>query len=99
MPGSSAPGKNTGVGYHALFQGVFPIQESKLHLLSLLPWQVGSLPLVPPGKPQWLRLCTPNAGSLDLIPGQGIRSCMPQLKILMPQLRPDATKKKKYIYI
>ena len=37
---------------------------------------------------QWLRLCTPNAGRLGLIPGQGIRSCMPtrvgilQLKIL-----------------
>ena len=54
-PGSSvsgdSPGKNTGVGCHAVLQGIFPIQESNLHLLSLLHWQAGSLPLVPPGKP------------------------------------------------
>ena len=30
---------------------------------------------------QWLRLHTPNAGGLGLIPGQGTRSHMPQLKI------------------
>ena len=29
---------------------------------------------------QWLRLHTPNAGDLDLIPGLGTRSCMPQLR-------------------
>ena len=48
-PGSSvhgnSPGKNTGVGFHALLRGIFP------HLLCLLHWQVGSLPLAPPGKP------------------------------------------------
>ena len=27
---------------------------------------------------QWLRLCAPNAGGPSLIPGQGIRSHMPQ---------------------
>ena len=27
------PGKNTGVGFHALLQGIFPIQGSSLHLL------------------------------------------------------------------
>ena len=32
-------------------RGVFPTQGSNQHLLSLLHWQVGSLPLVPPGKP------------------------------------------------
>ena len=32
----------------------------------------------------WLRLCTPNAGDLGSIPGQGTRSHMPQLKILRP---------------
>ena len=31
---------------------------------------------------QWLRLCAPNAGDLGLIPGQGTRSHMLQLKIL-----------------
>ena len=36
---------------------------------------------------QWVRLRTPNAGGLDLIPGQGTRSCMPQLRARMPQLK------------
>ena len=55
LPGSSvrgdSPGKNTGVGCHALLQGIFPTQGLNPHLLCLLHWQVGSLPLVPPGKP------------------------------------------------
>ena len=32
--------------------GIFPTQGLNLPLLSLLHWQVDSLPLVPPGKPQ-----------------------------------------------
>ena len=47
-----SPGKNTGVGCHALLQGIFPTQGSNLHLLGLLHWHMGSLPLAPPGKPQ-----------------------------------------------
>ena len=43
--------KNTGVVCHALLQGIFPTQESNLHLFCLLHWQAGSLPLAPPGKP------------------------------------------------
>ena len=40
------------VGFsYTLLQGIFPTEESNLHPLSLLPWQVSSLPLVPPGKP------------------------------------------------
>ena len=38
-PGSSSgnfPGKNTGVGCHALFQGIFTTQELNPHLLCLL---------------------------------------------------------------
>ena len=46
-----SPGKNTGVGCHAFLQGIFLTQASKLHLLCLLHWQPGSLPLAPPGKP------------------------------------------------
>ena len=46
-----SPGKNTGVGCHALLQGIFLTQGSNLCLLSNLCWQVGSLPVVPPGKP------------------------------------------------
>ena len=42
-PGSSvhgdSPVKNTRVGCHALFQGIFPTQGSNLHLLSLLHWR------------------------------------------------------------
>ena len=43
------PGKNTGVGCHFLPQGTFPTQGLNLHLLSLLPWQAGFLPLRPLG--------------------------------------------------
>ena len=45
-------GKNTGVGCHALLQGIFPNQGSNLHLLCLLHWQTSSLSLVPPRKPR-----------------------------------------------
>ena len=38
----NSPGKNTGVGCHALLQGIFPTQGSNLHLLSLLHWQADS---------------------------------------------------------
>ena len=41
----TSPGKNTGVAFHFLFQGIFPTQGLKLNLLHLLHWQVGSLPL------------------------------------------------------
>ena len=50
-PGSSvhedSPGKNTGVGCHALLQGIFLTQGS--NLVSYV--SRGSLPLAPPGKP------------------------------------------------
>ena len=42
----------TGVGGHALLQGIFPTQGRNLRLLRFLHCQAGSLPLVPPGKPQ-----------------------------------------------
>ena len=47
-PGSSvwdSPGKNTGVGCHALLQGIFVTQGSNSHLLCPLHWLAGSLPL------------------------------------------------------
>ena len=43
-----APGKNTGVGCHALLQGIFLTQGLNLRLLHLLHWQAGSLPPAPP---------------------------------------------------
>ena len=36
-----SPGKNTGVGCHALLQGIFPTQGLNRCLLCLLHWQVG----------------------------------------------------------
>ena len=47
----NSPGCHTGVGCHALLQGIFPTQGSNPRLLRLLRWQVDSLALVPPGKP------------------------------------------------
>ena len=47
-----SPGKNTGVGCHALLQGIFLTQGSNLRLFHLLHWQARSLPLVPLGKPK-----------------------------------------------
>ena len=48
-PGSSvhgdSPGKNPGVGCHALLQEIFPTQGMNPSLLCLLRWQAGSLPL------------------------------------------------------
>ena len=38
------------MGCQALLQGIFATPELNLHLLHLLHWQAGSLPLVPPGK-------------------------------------------------
>ena len=46
-----SPDKNTGVGCHDLLQGIFPTQESNTHLVCLLHWQAGSLPLALLGKP------------------------------------------------
>ena len=46
-----SPGKNTGVGCHALLQWIFLTQGLNPPLLSLLHWQMVSLPLAPPGKP------------------------------------------------
>ena len=68
LPGFSlhgdSPGKNTGVGCHVLFQGIFPTQGSNPCLLRSptlaggfitisTPWKAVRLPWVP-GKPRWL---------------------------------------------
>ena len=45
------PGSSTGVGSESLLQGSFPTQGSNPHLLQLLHWHLGSLPLEPPDKP------------------------------------------------
>ena len=53
------PGKNTGVGCHALLQGIFPTQG----LNPGLP-QADSLPSEPPGKPN-----STGVGNLSLLQG------------------------------
>ena len=45
------PGKDAGVGCHALLEGILGTQGLNLCLLSTLHPQTGSLPLAPPGKP------------------------------------------------
>ena len=64
-PGSSvregSPGKNTGVGCHALLQGIFPTQGLKPRAPAL---QAESLPSEPPGKSM-----NTGVGSLSLLQG------------------------------
>ena len=45
------PGKNTGVGCHFLFQGIFPTRGSNPPLLQLLHWQAGPSPVSHLGSP------------------------------------------------
>ena len=42
--------ENTGVGFHALLQGIILTQELSPHFSCLLLWQADSLPLAPPRK-------------------------------------------------
>ena len=51
-----SPGKNTGVGCHALLQGIFPTEGLNPSLFFLLQGQAGFLPSVPSGKPK--KKCT-----------------------------------------
>ena len=60
-----APSKNTGVGCHALLQRIFLTQGSNPHLLCLLNWQVGSLPLEPTGRPRSVQIY--SISSLQLL--------------------------------
>ena len=57
-PGSSVlvnfPGKNTGVGSHALLYRIFLTQGTNPCPVCLLHWLMGSLPLVLPGKTLYL---------------------------------------------
>ena len=45
-----SPGKNSGVGCHALLQGIFPTQGLNPYLFHFLLWQAAFLPLAPPRK-------------------------------------------------
>ena len=95
-PGSSIhrifSGKNVGVGCHVLLQGIFLTQQLNPHLLCLLHWQVGSLPLAAPGKPVsvthlCLTLCDPmdcsTPGSLSITNSQSVLRLM-AIESVMP---------------
>ena len=60
--------QETGMGCHLLLQGIFPTQGSNSQLLCLLHWQVGSLPLMPPGKPPVCCAAAAAAKLLQLCP-------------------------------
>ena len=73
--------KNTGVGCHALLQGIFLTQGSNPYLLCLLPWPVGSLALAPPGKPLYQLMYTLN--SLSVSSQQKLKITTPDLVIFL----------------
>ena len=68
-------GKNTGVRCHFLLQGIFLTQESNLLLLHLLHWQADSLPLVPPGKPNWVTFQYQIPAFILWLPSNGAHCC------------------------
>jgi len=80
------------MGCHALLQGIFLTQQLNPHLLCLLHWQVGSLPLAAPGKPVsvthlCLTLCDPmdcsTPGSLSITNSQSVLRLM-AIESVMP---------------
>ena len=63
------PGKNTGVGWHFLLQGIFPTQGSNPHLLH---WQVDSLPLSHQGSPYISCVCVSHSVVSDSLQLHGL---------------------------
>ena len=60
----NSPGKNTGVGCYFFLQQIFPTKGLNPSLLGLLHLQVGSLLLVPPGRPHVMYLFFHNKNNL-----------------------------------
>ena len=86
LPGNSvheiSQAKNTGLGCHALLQGIFPTQGSNPRLLCLLNWQVGSLPLVTPGKPLSLLHSLSKQRGFSARPDTRLQGSLPALCII-----------------
>ena len=59
------PGKNTGVDFYALLQGIFLTQGSNQHLLSLLHWQADPLPAEPQGLGVFKKASLPSIKKLS----------------------------------
>ena len=74
--------QNTGVGCHALFQGIFLTHRWNPHLLRLLHWQVGCSPLVPPQRRAETGL---RSGEKRRQPAQG--SCVISSRLFSPHQR------------
>ena len=66
-----SPGKTTGVGCHALLQGIIPTQGSNPSLLCLSYWQVESLPLSHPRKPKQFIALQLESHQNSVVPGRG----------------------------
>ena len=60
------PGKNTGAGCRFLLQGIFQTQRRNPCVLRLLPRQVASLPLTPPGR-AWKQIYTGKAEEVKVV--------------------------------
>ena len=79
LPGSSVhgiPGKNTGVGCHALLQGIFPTQGSNPYLLHLLVCWPVLYPLSHLGSPLRLVFLSIALNSIFMIPSLHYLSCI-----------------------
>ena len=79
------PDKIIGVGCHFLIQGIFPTQGLNLHLLNVLLWQVGSLPLEPSGKPHKLSNITEKLVCFGTISYQQLLLIIIQLGSIFPK--------------
>ena len=66
-----------GMGCHALLQWIFLTQGSNPHLLSLLRWQLDSLPLAPPGKPPFAPTHLTKMSAFDERGPTGCTHCVP----------------------
>ena len=76
-----------------------PVHWGLVGIPSLVAQTVKNLPAGISLIVQWLRHCAPNTGGLGLIPGQGIRSHMQQLKILHAATETHCRKINKNKYI
>ena len=80
----NSPGKNVGMGCHALLQGIFLTQGSNPYLFCLLHWQACSLP------PAHLEGPANALGECPFVVGKRIKANLPVLKLCFPTSLPHA---------
>ena len=92
----NSPSRNTGVGCHALLQGIFPTQGSHLHLLQCVTRSPGEKKVMQmkstgPSLEQTFTvleiffLCTPFSYLFPLLPSSWEVSCLPGIFLLCTQ--------------